>query len=108
VRAFGRELAARPAGFSSLLMALQACLEPPAMLLLRGEPAACRSWQRSVERRYRPSLWALNLSQQQQLPDALAKPHGTAAGTVTAWLCRGTVCLPPLQSFADLEAALGS
>ena len=82
VRAFGRELAARPVGFSSLLIALEACLEPPAMLLLRGEPAACLSWQRGVERQYRPSLRTLNLSQQQALPGALAKPHDSAAGTV--------------------------
>ncbi len=108
VRAFGRELDARPAGFSSLLIALEACLEPPAMLLLRGEPAACLSWQRSVERHYRPSLWTLNLSQQQPLPDALAKPHDAAAGTVTAWLCRGTVCLPPLHALSDLDAVLAS
>jgi len=68
VRAFGRELAARPGGFSSLLIALEGCLEAPAMLLLRGDPAACASWQRSVERHYRPSLHTLNLSQQQDLP----------------------------------------
>ena len=108
VRAFGRELAARPAGFSSLLIALEACIEPPAMLLLRGEPASCLSWQRSVERHYRPSLWTLNLSQQRPLPEALAKPHDAAAGTVTAWLCRGTVCLPPLHTLSEIEAALAS
>jgi len=108
VRAFGRELAARPAGFSSLLIALDACLEPPALLLLRGEPAACATWQRDVERHYRPSLWTLNLSQQQPLPDALAKPHDAAAGKVTAWLCRGTVCLPALHALSDLDAVLAS
>ena len=108
VRAFGRELAARPAGFSSLLIALDACLEPPALLVLRGEPAACATWQRDVERHYRPSLWTLNVSQQQPLPDALAKPHDAAAGKVTAWLCRGTVCLPALHALSDLDAVLAS
>lgn len=108
MRAFGRELAARPGGFSSLLIALEGCLEPPAMLLLRGDPAACLSWQRRVERRYRPSLHTLNLSQQQGLPGALAKPHDAAVGPVTAWLCRGAVCLPPLHALADLDAVLAS
>jgi len=107
-RAFGRELAARPAGFSSLLIALEACLEAPAMLLLRGDPAACASWQRSVERHYRPSLHTLNLSQQQDLPGALARPHDAAAGPVTAWLCRGSACLPPLHAIADLDAVLAT
>ena len=78
------------------------------MLLLRGEPASCLSWQRSVERHYRPSLWTLNLSQQRPLPEALVKPHDAAAGTVTAWLCRGTVCLPPLHTLSEIEAALAS
>ena len=108
VRAFGRELAARPAGFSSLLVALESCLEPPAMLLLRGDSAACMSWQRGVERQYRPSLQTLNLSQLQGLPGALAKPHESGAWPVTAWLCRGTACLPPLHALSDLDAALAS
>ena len=108
VRAFGRELAARPSGFSSLLIALEACLEPPAMLLLRGDAEACRSWQLEVERRYRPLLQTLNLSQQQGLPGALAKPREAGAGPVTAWLCRGTVCLPPLHALAELETVLAS
>ena len=97
-----------PAGFSSLLVALEACLEPPAMLLLRGDPAACLSWQRARRTAYRPSLQTLNLSQQQALPGALAKPHDAGAGPVTAWLCRGAVCLPPLHALADLDAVLAS
>jgi hypothetical protein len=108
VRAFGRELAVRPSGYSSLLIALEACLEPPAMLLLRGDAEACRAWQIEVERRYRPSLHTLNLSQQQGLPGALAKPHDGGAGPVTAWLCRGTVCLPPLYALGGLDAVLDS
>jgi uncharacterized protein YyaL (SSP411 family) len=108
VRAFAGELRERPAGCSSLLIALESCLEPPTILLLRGDPAACASWQRSTERRYRPSLQALNLSQAQGLPGALAKPHDAGAGPATAWLCHGTMCLPPFYAFADLEAALAS
>ncbi|MGH8852413.1 MAG: thioredoxin domain-containing protein [Casimicrobiaceae bacterium] len=106
VRAFGRELAARPAGFSSLLIALEACLEPPTTLLLRGDSAACVSWQRAVERHYRPTLRTLDLSQQSSLPDALAKPHIAQTGAVTAWLCRGTMCLPPISTIAELDAAI--
>jgi hypothetical protein len=108
VRAFARELRERPAGCSSLLIALESCLEPPAMLLLRGDPVACASWQRSAELRYRPALQTLNLSQTKELPGALAKPHDGGAAAVTAWLCRGAVCLPPLRTLADLEAALAS
>ena len=108
VRAFGRELAVRPDGFSSLLIALEACLEPPTMLLLRGDDEASLSWQRRIESRYRPSLHTLNLSRQQGLPGALAKPHDAASGAVTAWICRGTACLPPLHALADLDAVLAA
>jgi len=108
VRAFSRELGSRPGGFSSLLVALEACLEPPAMLLLRGDLAACLTWQRHVESRYRPSLLTLSLAQQRELPGALAKPHDADAGPVTAWLCRGATCLPPLHTLADLDAGLAS
>ncbi|HEY7904513.1 MAG TPA: thioredoxin domain-containing protein [Casimicrobiaceae bacterium] len=108
VRAFGRELDERPDGFSSLLIALEACLQPPAMLLLRGDSAACASWQQTVERLYRPTLRTLDLSRERALPGALAKPHVAGSGDVTAWLCRGTVCLPPLHTIAELDAALAA
>ena len=108
VRAFGRELAERPGGSSSLLIALEACLNPPATLLLRGEPATCAAWQRRFERRYRPMLQILDLSRQQQLPAALDRPHVAAEGGVTAWLCRGSTCLPPLHEPGAVEAALAS
>ena len=108
VRAFGRELGAHPHGFSSLLVALEACLEPPATLLLRGEPATCAAWQRHIERSYRPTLQTLDLSRQSSLPGALAKPHLAEGGSATAWLCHGTACLPPMHSLADLDTALAT
>ena len=108
VRAFSGELSLRPSGFSSLLVALEACLEPPQQLLLRGDAATCLAWQRHVEGRYRPSLLTLALAQQSQLPAALAKPHDPGGGPVTAWLCQGAACLPPLHTLTALDAALAS
>ena len=37
------------------------------------------------------------------LPAPLNKPHTT---TTTAWLCRGTQCLPPITRLDDLLAEL--
>ena len=108
MRAFSGELSLRPSGFSSLLVALEACLEPPQQLLLRGDAATCLAWQRHVEGRYRPSLLTLALAQQSQLPAALAKPHDPGGGPVTAWLCQGAACLPPLHTLTALDAALAS
>jgi uncharacterized protein YyaL (SSP411 family) len=42
------------------------------------------------------------------LPGTLSKPHETLAAqeAATAWVCRGTTCLPPIHSLAALETAI--
>ena len=107
VRAFARELAERPAGCASLLIALEDCLDPPTTVLLRGDAATCAAWQRMLERRYRPTEHTLDLSRQEALPGALAKPHKSGE-TATAWVCKGTACLPPIHALDQLEAALAA
>jgi len=108
VRAFARELENEPTGFASLLVALDGCITPPTTVLLRGDAVACMAWQRAVERRYRPAVQTLDLSAQASLPGTLSKPHEADAGqgSATAWVCRGTTCLPPIHSLAALEAAI--
>jgi uncharacterized protein YyaL (SSP411 family) len=39
-------------------------------------------------------------------PPSLVKGRRPERGAV-AWVCRGTTCLPPVASLADVEAALG-
>jgi uncharacterized protein YyaL (SSP411 family) len=107
VRAFGRELAERPAGFASLLIALEDCLEPPASVLLRGDAATCAAWRRKLEQSYAPARRTLDLSGADALPGALAKPHD-ARDAATAWVCKGTVCLPPIHSLDQLETKLAA
>jgi uncharacterized protein YyaL (SSP411 family) len=41
------------------------------------------------------------------LPGALAKPH-EHGGAATAWVCKGTSCLPPIHSLEALETTLAS
>jgi len=107
VRAFGRELAERPAGFASLLIALEDCLEPPTSVLLRGDAATCAAWQRKLEGSYAPTRRTLDLCVADALPGALAKPHDTT-GAATAWVCKGLACLPPIHSLDQLEATLAA
>jgi len=110
VRAFARELGREPTGFASLLIALDGCATPPMTVLLRGDATTCAAWQRAVEREYRPAVHTLDLSVQASLPGTLSKPHEALAGqgSATAWVCRGTTCLPPIHSLTALEAALDS
>jgi hypothetical protein len=106
VRVFAPELDAEPSGFASLQVALDGCLQPPTTVVLQGDSATCRAWQRSIERRYRPGQYVLDLSAQPTLPSALAKPHVGAPGAATAWVCTGATCLPPLATMDAIEAAL--
>jgi len=110
VRAFARELGHEPTGFASLLIALDGCATPTTTVLLRGDATTCAAWQRAVEREYRPAVHTLDLSVQASLPGTLSKPHEALAGheSATAWICRGTTCLPPIHSLAALETALDS
>ena len=105
VRAFARELGDRPMGCASLLIALEECLDPPTTVLLRGDPAICASWQLMIGRAFRPTVRVLDLSGQDALPGALAKPH-ERGGAATAWVCKGTSCLPPIHSLEALQSAL--
>jgi uncharacterized protein YyaL (SSP411 family) len=105
LRAFGRELGERPSGASSLLIALEEVVDPPTMVLLRGDPATCASWQRLLERAYRPRVRTLDLSRAGDLPGALSRPH-QAEEEATAWVCAGTSCLPPIHALEALEGAL--
>jgi uncharacterized protein len=104
LRAFRRELE-RPSGLSSLLIALEDLVTPPATVLLRGDAATCASWQRTLERAYRPGVRVLDLSREGALPGALSRPH-QGESSATAWVCKGSSCLPPLHSLEAVQAAL--
>ena len=106
VRLYAAELLAQPSGFASLQVALDACLQPPTTVLLRGDPAICAAWARAIDRSYRPTLRVLNVASHQALPAALAKPHVGGPVAATAWICTGATCLPPATTLDAIEAAL--
>ncbi len=61
VRLYAGALARSPGGYSTLLVALEDTLRPPATVLLAGEPAACAAWQRALEAAHRPATRVINL-----------------------------------------------
>ena len=79
------------------------------MLLLRGEPAACLSWQRGVERQYRPSLQTLNLSRAAAAAGCAGEAPrvGRRAGHCLA-LPRHRMLAAGAHSLSDLDAVLAS
>ncbi len=85
----------------SLNTALGELLQPPSLLVLCGDENEATAWQAAASERYKPDLMVITLTgAEQDLPEVLAKPEQS---TTTAWLCRGTQCLPPIT---DLEALL--
>ncbi len=105
VQLFAPALKASPAGYSTLLMALEDTLTPPSSVMLAGDPVACASWHRSLERTARAGVRVFNVAGC-NLPPELAKGP-TRTGGAVAWVCRGAHCLPPMQTLADVERELG-
>ena len=104
VRLFASQLAQSPGGFSTLIEALEDSIEPPASVLINGDPDVAAQWQRALARRYRPWLRVFAVGQE-PLPPELAKGAPPARGAL-AWVCRGTHCLPPVAQIDAVESAL--
>ncbi|MFN7087059.1 MAG: thioredoxin domain-containing protein [Burkholderiales bacterium] len=106
IRLFYPALVQNPSGFVSLATALEEWLAPPRLVVLRGARAALAQWQRALAATYRPATLVLALAENlANLPPALDK-GALPAAAVSAWLCRGASCLPPLTDRVALERAL--
>ncbi|MBS0328083.1 MAG: thioredoxin domain-containing protein [Proteobacteria bacterium] len=107
VRAFAPGLERAPGGQSSLLVALEQIERPPSTLILRGDPTLTRSWQRSLERHYRPELMIVDLGDR-EAPSRLAAGSAQRAEGAAAWLCSGFACRPPVTTLEAIEESLAS
>jgi uncharacterized protein YyaL (SSP411 family) len=95
---------------SSLCTALAEYLQPPTLLVLRGESDETSKWQDTLRLRYLPDMMTIVLNGDVAgLPGALDKPRQIQDDRekATAWLCHGTQCLPPISDPDTLLAALG-
>ncbi|MDP5238951.1 thioredoxin domain-containing protein [Uliginosibacterium sp. 31-16] len=88
----------------SLLLALEEWLAPPTLVILRGVSAGLRAWQTRLRMRCEPQLMVLCIPVGMSgLPICLDKP---ASADITAWVCRGGTCLPPVASYDELLTLL--
>jgi uncharacterized protein YyaL (SSP411 family) len=100
LRLFGPALTQHPAGYTTLLMALDEFLQPPTIVVLRGPDAATGPWREALLGKLRPDTLVLSIAPGiPGLPDSLDKPVGEP---VNAWVCQGVKCLPPLRNVQDL------
>jgi hypothetical protein len=91
-------------------LALRRLIEPSMQVCIVGDHRAAAELFYSAMARFvvNKSVIRLNSSQLQALPPALAEtlPHATAGATSFALVCKGNVCLPPVFTTEELEAAL--
>jgi hypothetical protein len=93
-----------PQAHTSLLTALEELLNPPEIIVLRGDETI-ETWRRELARLYSPRRMVLAVpAAASNLPAAIAEK--TPRGAAVAYVCRGTVCGEPVSSFAELAEAL--
>ena len=108
LRGAWQSLDQQAAQHATLLQALEEHLQPPAVVVLRGEVAELQRWQRQWQRGYAPRQLCLAVpADAAGLPPALADKPAPAGG-VQAWICRGPVCQGPYASAAALGTALSN
>jgi uncharacterized protein len=94
-----------PQAHVSLLLALEELLDPPEIVVLRGESRTIEGWRGELARLYAPHRLLLAIPQDAvELPAALADKT-PRAGPV-GYLCRGSVCSAPLDSLDALREQL--
>ena len=82
-------------------MALEEVLNPPGIVVLRGEKQQLIDWQKKLSEAYRPWVFAVALPTGLcSLPATLDKPLRPG---VNAWVCSGVKCLEPINDFSCLE-----
>jgi uncharacterized protein YyaL (SSP411 family) len=94
-----------PQAHTSLLIALEELLNPPETIILRGEATAIEAWRRDLARLYAPRRLILAVpGDARELPPALEEKP--TRGNAVAYVCKGSVCSAPLESFSALAAHL--
>ncbi len=101
---FYPSLSLQPDKYASLLTALKEHIEPPIVVVLRGEAITAQSWQWAIQDRF-PGAIVLNLSGELVgLPGCLIKalPADNTRNSVTAQVCKADSCLPDISDLQEL------
>ena len=92
-----------PHAHTALLVALEEHLEPPEIVIVRGERVEAESWRDELARIYAPRRLVFAIATDAAgLPPAIAdkKPLPETA----AYVCRGMTCSEPVRSLSSLVA----
>ncbi len=107
LRAAWQPLQQAPWGHTGLLTALEEYLDPPQLIVLRGDDRTeLAAWQAELVRPYAPRRLCFAIpADAGDLPGLLAERQ--AGDGIRAWVCSGTGCQPPVASLDELKAAVG-
>jgi hypothetical protein len=99
-----------PAGHCTLLSALEAGLEPPEQIVIRGPRPELAPWLDTARRGYHPWRRVYGIPYDiHTIPPYLPRiVSADSAARVTAFRCEGSSCSAPLQSLEALSAALAN
>jgi len=105
IRLFYSTMSEQLNGYCSLLLAFDEMMFPPNIIVLRGQSFDLVKWQSTLQSRY-PHMLILALPVELiNLPLSLNKAVSSseaAAGSVGAWVCTATGCLPEITNLQDL------
>jgi hypothetical protein len=91
-----------PHGHVTLIAALEEYLEPPEIIVIRGDAAEMADWQRQLARIYAPARLVVAIDRNEEaLPDMLAE-RTPVAGETVAYRCVGTHCELPVTKLEKL------
>jgi uncharacterized protein YyaL (SSP411 family) len=104
LKLFSPQVAHQPSAFVSFCLALEEYLEPPRLVIIRGDPGATATWRDALWQTYDPTTLVLSVpTGVAGLPPTLDKP---SRGEVNAVVCQGVSCIPPISDLPQLLAAL--
>lgn len=95
-----------PTACNALLTALDDYLAPAQIIVLRGEAAEMEAWRERCAKPYAPRRFTLAIPADARIPDGLLTARRESEAAVTAYVCDGLECLPPIMTLAELDAQL--
>ena len=105
VRAAVPDIARHPEAHATLVRAMDRLLEPPELVIVRGAQRSLVEWQQRLDSDFRPQRLLFFIADDVgELPGLLGTRE--ADGTTTAFLCKGTECLAPIQHLEEIESRL--
>ena len=94
-----------PHAHNALLLAVEEYLDPPQIIVLRGEGAELERWRTRCLKKYAPRRVCFAIAANEtDLPGLLGER--APRGSIVAYVCEGRVCSAPVSDYEALESAL--